>query len=257
MTSDLDSADTMPLADYLALGGKLTTPENAPPRYRGELLRLMATFVDSELAGAAGFADIINQGPGIKERIAASRIVLEKLDHAERVLAVMGEFGADISRYANHHPWTERVARERDLGAARHGADMRLAVLHYPLQGWLDAVVMNCLMGHAVVLQLSEFARVSYQPLGEIFFAILPRERRHMELGVEGLRKLLADPDNRAEVKQSLAYWRSRVAASFGSGTSAHFDTQKKFGLRHTSNADLAREWERQVDGLLAEFALA
>ena len=87
MTSD---TDTMPLEAYLAQGGKLTTPENAPPRYRGELLRLMATFVDSELAGAAGFADIINQGPGIKERIAASRIVLEKLDHAERVLAVMG-----------------------------------------------------------------------------------------------------------------------------------------------------------------------
>jgi ring-1,2-phenylacetyl-CoA epoxidase subunit PaaA len=39
-------ADTMPIADYLALGGKLTTPENAPPRYRGKLPRLMATFVD-------------------------------------------------------------------------------------------------------------------------------------------------------------------------------------------------------------------
>lgn len=253
MTSD----ETMPIADYLALGGKLTTPENAPPRYRGELLRLMATFVDSELAGAAGFADIINDGPGIKERIAASRIVLEKLDHAERVLAIMGEFGADISRYANHHPWTERVTRDSDLGAARHGSDMRLAVLHYPLQGWVDAVAMNALMGHAVVLQLGEFARVSYQPLGEIFFAILPRERRHMELGVEGLRKILIDAANRAEVSGSIAYWRPRVAASFGSGTSGHFETQKKFGLRHTSNADLASEWERQVDALLAEIGLA
>ncbi|MDH7798991.1 MULTISPECIES: Phenylacetic acid catabolic protein [unclassified Beijerinckia] len=258
MTSDMiDGAETMPLADYLALGGKLTTPENAPPRYRGELLRLMATFVDSELAGAAGFAEIINQGPGIKERIAASRIVLEKLDHAERVLAIMGGFGADISRYANHHPWAERVTRDHDLGAARHGSDMRLAVLHYPLQGWLDAVVMNVLMGHAVVLQLGEFARVSYQPLGEIFFAILPRERRHLELGVEGLRKILTDPDNRQEVQRSIAYWRPRVVGSFGSGTSGHFETQKKFGLRQTSNADLAKEWERLVDALLAEIGLA
>lgn len=257
MTNDgTETADTMPIADYLARGGKLTSPENAPPRYRGELLRLMATFVDSELAGAAGFADIINQGPGIKERIAASRIVLEKLDHAGRVLAIMGEFGADTSRYANHHPWTERVARDTDLGASRHGSDMRLAVLHYPLQGWLDAVVMNALMGHAVVVQLGELARVSYQPLGEIFFAILPRERRHMELGVEGLRKLIGDPGNRAQVTASIAYWRPRVAASFGSATSAHFETQTKFGLRHTSNADLAREWERQVDALLAEVGL-
>ncbi len=51
MTSDAsDMAVTMPIEAYLAQGGKLTTPENAPPRYRGELLRLMATFVDSELA---------------------------------------------------------------------------------------------------------------------------------------------------------------------------------------------------------------
>ena len=103
-------SDTMAIEDYLAQGGKLTSPENAPPRYRGELMRLMATFVDSELAAAAGFADTINGAPGIKERIAASRITMEKLDHAERVLNIMGSFGADTSRYANEHPWTARVA---------------------------------------------------------------------------------------------------------------------------------------------------
>lgn len=48
MTND---TDTMPITDYLAQGGKLTSPENVPPRYRGELLRLMSSFVDSELGG--------------------------------------------------------------------------------------------------------------------------------------------------------------------------------------------------------------
>jgi ring-1,2-phenylacetyl-CoA epoxidase subunit PaaA len=258
MISDTaERADTMPIEAYLAQGGKLTSPENAPPRYRGELLRLMATFVDSELAGAAGFADIINHGPDIKERIAASRIVMEKLDHAERVLAVMGEFGADVSRYANHHPWTARVARDSDLGAARHGADMRLAVLHYPLRGWLDAVVMNVLMGCAVVIQIDEFTRLSYQPLGDLFRAILPRERRHRDLGEEGLRKLLEAAPNRPMIAASLAYWRPRVAASFGSGSSAHFETQRKFGLRHTGNAELAAAWERQVNDMLRAIGIA
>lgn len=248
--------DTMPLDEYLAQGGKLTSPENAPPRYRGELMRLMATFVDSELAGAAGFADTINDGPGIKERIAASRIVMEKLDHAERVLAIMGEFGADISRYATHHPWTDRVARETDLGAARHGQDMRLSVFHYPVQGWADAVVMNVLMGEATVIQLGELAGVSYQPLAEAFRAILPRERRHAELGVEGLRKLAADPATRPDLLASLAYWKPRVAASFGSAGSSGSETQKRFGLRHTANAELARRWGERVAGLARELDL-
>ena len=30
------------LSSYLAGGGKLSAPENAPARYRGELMRLMA-----------------------------------------------------------------------------------------------------------------------------------------------------------------------------------------------------------------------
>ena len=77
----------MTIEDYLAQGGKLTSPGNVPARYRGELLRLMASFVDSELAGAAGFADTINDAPGIRNRIAAAKITQEKLDHAGRVLA--------------------------------------------------------------------------------------------------------------------------------------------------------------------------
>ena len=58
--------EDMSIENYLAAGGVLSNPTNVPPRYRAELMKLMATFVDSELAGAAGFADIINAGPGLK-----------------------------------------------------------------------------------------------------------------------------------------------------------------------------------------------
>ena len=49
-----EDTEIMPIEDYLAKGGVLTSPANVPARYRGELLRLMAIFVDSELAGSAG-----------------------------------------------------------------------------------------------------------------------------------------------------------------------------------------------------------
>ena len=131
--------DENDIFDYLANGGKLSVPDNAPPRYRAELLRIMASFVDSELAGAAGFADLINAGPGIRERITASRIVLEKLNHAERVLAIMGEFGANINRYLNVHPWSARVGREDDLGfrtfCGRH-ASQCFSLSIAGLDGW-------------------------------------------------------------------------------------------------------------------------
>jgi ring-1,2-phenylacetyl-CoA epoxidase subunit PaaA len=185
-------SDTMNIEDYLEQGGVLTSPANAPARYRGELLRLMSSFVDSELAASAGFAAAINFAPGIKERIAASRITLEKADHAERVLDIMGDFGTNTARYQGQHDWAARVDRDADLGAVRTGADMRLSVFHYPITGWTDAVTMNVLMGLATGVQMTELTRVSYAPLAEVFREIAPREARHAELGIEGLTRIAA-----------------------------------------------------------------
>lgn len=249
-------SDTMNIEDYLAQGGVLTSPDNVPARYRGELMRLMSSFVDSELAGSAGFADSINFAPGIKERIAASRITLEKADHAERVLNIMGDFGTDTDRYQATHDWSARLPRDAEHSAERQGSDMRLSVFHYPLSDWTDAVVMNVLMGLASGIQLDELSRVSYTPLADVFREIAPRERRHTELGLEGLDRIAATPEGREAAKTSIAYWTPRVAATFGGVGSARHDTLARFGLRHQPNAALLAEWEKQVAGKLAALGL-
>ncbi|WP_127105473.1 Phenylacetic acid catabolic protein [Pararhodobacter zhoushanensis] len=246
----------MSIEDYLAHGGKLTSPGNVPARYRGELLRLMASFVDSELAASAGFADTINDAPGIKSRIAAARITLEKADHAERVLRLMSEFGVDTERYEDVHPWAARVARDADLGAQRHGGDMRLSVFHYPLTGWIDAVVMNVLQGLAAKVQLAELSQVSYQPLAEVFRAIAPTETRHAELGVEGLAQIVQSEEGRAAAEASIAYWRPHVAAGFGATNSARYERLSRLGLRHRPNAAMLAEWEATLATTLADLSL-
>ncbi len=247
--------EDMSIEAYLAAGGILSNPTNVPPRYRAELLRLMATFIDSELAGAAGFADIINQGPGIKERIAAARIVLEKTDHADKVLSIMGDFGADTARYVSHHPWTTRLARDADIGATRSEHDMRLAVFNYPLNGWDDAVVMNLLMGRAVAVQLTEFSQVSYQPLAEVFRAIAPIEAHHADLAEEGLQRLL-ETEDKAVLQASADYWWPRVAASFGSENSTKADSLRAMGLRKSTNAELKSRWAGAAGAVLEKLGL-
>ncbi|UWQ63395.1 phenylacetate-CoA oxygenase subunit PaaI [Leisingera caerulea] len=248
-------SEEMSITSYLAQGGVLTNPSNVPPRYRAELMKLMATFVDSELAGAAGFADIINEGPGIKARIAAARIVLEKTDHAEKVLRIMGDFGADTERYADHHPWTARLERDADIGQSRTKHDMRLAVFNYPLEGWADAVVMNLLMGRAVVLQLEELSHVSYQPLAEAFRAILPVETRHAELAEEGLM-VLVEAQGADSLQELVDYWWPRVAASFGQEASEKFEGLKAIGLRRTPNAELKARWQQDAGAILDKAGL-
>ncbi|QDG75997.1 Phenylacetic acid catabolic protein [Labrenzia sp. PHM005] len=252
----LEDNTAMSLTDYLAKGGKLSSPNNVPPRYRGELLRLMSSFVDSELAGSAGFADAINWAPGLKERIAASRITLEKVDHAEQVLDLMTDFGTDKALYNKAHSWSARQSRDAHVDPKRQGGDMRLSVFHYPMQGWADAVVMNFLMGLATVHQLKELSQTSYQPLGEVFRKILPREQRHMELGLEGLQALAGNETDRAEALASVGYWMPRVAETFGPAQSGRFDRLKEMGLRQTDNETLRAAWKADVDARLAELKL-
>jgi ring-1,2-phenylacetyl-CoA epoxidase subunit PaaA len=256
MSIQEQASETMQLDSYLEQGGVLTSPGNVPARYRGELLRIMASFVDSELAGSAGFADVINAAPGIKERIAAARIVLEKADHAERVLKVMGEFGVDQARYATHHAWARRLPREAGLEDARSAGDMRLPVFHFPFSGWTDAVVMNVLMGEATAVHLSELARISYAPLAEAVRALIPREARHAILGLEGLTKIAATEAGRAEAMASITYWRPRVSASFGHAGGERYAMLKRYGLRHEPASTLLMRWNAQLDAKLASLSL-
>ncbi len=248
-------ANDMSIEDYLAAGGVLTSPSNAPPRYRAELMKIMAIFVDSELAGAAGFAEMINAGPGVRDRMAAAQIVMEKTGNADRVMALMGEFGADTRRYANHHPWTTRLPRDADIGQRRSDHDMRLAVFNYPLEGWADAVVMNLLMGHAAAVQLDELSQVSYQPLAESFRTVMPVEATHTKLADKGLANLFEHSDP-AVLQDFVNYWWPRVAASFGNESSQKFEGLKVMGLRKNSNATLKTRWQQEATVALARHGL-
>ena len=246
----------MTIENYLAKGGVLTSPENVPSRYRGELMRLMATFVDSELAGAAGFADLINSAPGLTERIVAARIVLEKNEHAGQVLTIMEEFGVDTSRYVTRHPWTARISRNSNIGATRTDSDMRLAVFNYPIKNWDDAVVMNVLMGFAVSIQMSEFVKISYQPLAEQFRIIAAREEHHTKLAVDGLKQLLLDTKKLNSIQDSINYWWPRVGESFGKLDSQRTKKLISYDLRQNSNSTLKKQWIAKTSNLLKKHGL-
>ena len=254
---ELDEEPCEDLDEYLRRGGKLTSPANAPARYRAELLRLMAIFVDSEMAGASGFADCINFAPGLSERRVAARIVYEKFGHAAKILALMDEFGADAARYVGAHRWNERLARNTDLGTRRAGDDMRLNVFHYPIEGWVDAVTMNVLMGRATVIQLEDWTASSYQPLADATGEILPVEARHADYGETGLRNALATEADRARAQASVDYWLPRVAASFGSAGSASIERYRAFGLRQRANEELLSIRKADIAARLEGVGLA
>ncbi len=185
-------------------------------------MRLMSSFVDSELGGVGRFCRVDqlrarhqgtdrrqphHAGKGRPCRACAGRD--GRFRHRYRALSVASTTG--------RRGWT----RDADLGTVRQGGDMRLSVFHYPITGWTDAVVMNVLMGTATGVQMTELTRVSYAPLAEVFREIAPREARHAELGLEGLDagSPRPRPDEARDGNRLLAparrrqLWHRRIAA--------------------------------------------
>lgn len=241
----------------IAGGQQLTAETELSPGYRGELMRLMVVFVDSELAGAAGFVDFINFGPGLKERTTAARIVAEKFGHAEQVLTLLEKFGVNPNLYIRSHPWTARLDRELDLGNRRQGGDKRLNVFWYPLEGWIDAVTLNMLMGMATAVQLHDLTTCSYAPLAEVMTTIAVREAEHARLGETGLGQIIERSGATLRAQAVINYWYPRVAATFGRLDSARYDLYRSFGLRSRTNADMLAKWEGDMAVRLESLGLA
>jgi len=241
----------------IARGERLGQADELSSGYRAELIRLMVVFVDSEMAGAAGFADRINSAPGMRERATAARIVSEKFAHAETVLALLERFGVNPELYVRSHAWQARLDRTLDLGTRRTGGDKRLNVFHYPLEGWVDAVAMNMLMGRASAIQLGDLVECSYRPLAEALRRIVPREIAHARLGEAGLRRAIEHDGQRLAAAASVAYWYPRVAATFGRSDSERFELYRTYGLRRHANAELLARWQGEIAGRLATLGLA
>lgn len=248
-----DETETM---DYLSQGGKLTSPDNVPPRYRAELMKIMAVFVDSALAGASGFADCINAAPGLRERIAASKIVTEKLNSAQVVLSIMEEFGANLAMYVTTHTWNARLDRNVYLETRRFGNDSRLNIFYSPIYGWNDSVVMNYLMGHASAIQLDSLSRCSYQPLGSAMDDISKVEVVHADIAEKALIGIMGEVRDHTDIQASVNYWYPRVVDSFASNGSSNNELLVKIGLRAENIDSLSELWREQTSAVLSKLDL-
>ncbi len=256
IVGDLFMADENQTMDYLSKGGKLTSPDHVPPRYRAELMKIMATFVDSALAGASGFADCVNGAPGLRERIAASKIVTEKLNSAQVVLTLMEGFGANLAMYVTTHTWNARLDRNVYLGTRRWGNDSRLNIFYSPIYGWNDSVVLNYLMGHASAIQLDSLSRCSYQPLGNAMDDIAKVEVVHADAAEKALVAIMAEKRDHTDVQASVNYWYPRALDSFASSASANNEQLVNMGLRAENVDSLKELWQKQTDEIFNKIGL-
>jgi ring-1,2-phenylacetyl-CoA epoxidase subunit PaaA len=248
--------DDQTLIEHVKGGGKIAAPEEMSAQYRGEIVRVMSVLVDSWLAAAAGFADMVNRAPGLQERQAMLRIAADKLNHAATVLELLRPFGVQPDLYLSTYPWSARIGREVDLGLRRIAGDKRLNVFHYPLQSWHDALFVNWLVGASLAIQLSDLADSSYSPLA-LALSGMPQAEERLAATAQPLLAAAIRRDGKAGPAQAaLDYWYPRAAATFGHRDSDRFATYKRYGLRKESNEVLLKRWGSLIDPQLAALGL-
>lgn len=248
--------DESSLSAHLAGGGGVAAPEEMSAAYRGEIVRLMTVLTDSELAGAAGFADFVNRAPGLAERQALVRIAGEKLAHAGQVLELLRPFGVVPDLYVRTHPWQARIGREIDLGLRRIPGDKRLNVFHYPIQSWHDALLVNWLVGESLAIQLHDIAGCSYLPLADTIGTMAAREAILAALGEPMLKAAIGRDGSAGAAQVALDYWYPRAAATFGRMESERFDIYRRYRLRRETNQALMARWRTAVDPRLSALGL-
>ncbi|MBB4267022.1 Phenylacetic acid catabolic protein [Roseospira visakhapatnamensis] len=254
-TTDAPTDDTV--IDRVSRGEILESPVEVSPGYRAELMRVLAVFVDSELAGTAGLVPFINSAPGLRERVTAARIVAEKFDHAQQVLDIMAPFGVNPTLYVRAHCWASRLDRDLDLGNRRIGGDKRLNVFHAPLEGWLDAIILNMLMGTAVATQLLDLVDSSYAPLRAVMAAIVAREAAHARSGETALAQAIGRHGTPSAAQGAVDYWFPRVVHTFGRADSQHFERSRALGLRRRTNAEGLNRWITDIHPRLSALGLS
>ena len=256
MTAYLDrltEADKV-LLDSITEGKQVTADQEISPKYRELITGLLLQLADSELAGAAGYGQLLNLGPTLACRIELSSIVNDKFCQAQNAYELIKALGLNVEKYFLLHSWDARIQRHAQLGYRRASSDKRLNALMFPLTSWPDLSVFTYLMATMARLQFEEFSTASYEPLAELATASVSLEKRHSEYGLKWLANLVEA--ERLEAQVSINYWHERVIKSFGPSESEGNVLHRNFGLKHRTNDELSKLWEREICAELAKLGL-
>lgn len=240
----------------ISTGQNISNLQDSTGKYKELATGILLQYADSEMAGATGYAASLSLPPTLAERVQLARIAYEKFALAEKTYELVGQTGINVEKYIASQCFEARLQRNVSLGFRRASGDKRVNALMYPIEGWSDLTVFTYLMSSMACLQLDDFSRSSLSPWAQLAAAHLPVEVSHRDFGLDCIKRLALHADKHAQLKLSMNYWYSRVAACFGPPDSERNVQYIEFGLKTRRNEELSREWQSRMTEQFAVFGL-
>lgn len=243
------------LAEKLAKGEKIRSPEEMTEEYRDHLVHLMMMQADSELAGAFGYVPWIMKSPSIKETLSVAQIVKDEVRHARVMYRLLEELGVEVQDYYEHHNFSLRVEKE-DIGTMRVASDKRVNIFYYPIDTWYDFIMFNFCMDRGAGHQLRDAEDCSYAPWCEAMEGIFKEENMHIAHGDDWVRRLAEDKATREPTQEALDRWFNRTMNIFGRASSPKNKIYRKLGLKKRDNEEVRQAFALEVKQRCGEFGL-
>ena len=228
---------------HLAAGKLVEGLQHMSPKYLEGIRRILTVSADTELVSAPSYLRAAQHAPALNNFGSAMSIIQDELAHAHIGYRLLGDLGVDMD-------WLiyERPPEQFKYPYA----------FDVPLNSWVELVCANALYDQAGFVLLSDVYQTStFGPWKRALAKVDKEETFHLRHGRTWLRKLVKDPQGKAEVHRAIDWMFILTLEWFGlpDELKQHAE-QLDYGFKGKSNDQLRQAWMAEVVPFMEEIGI-
>jgi ring-1,2-phenylacetyl-CoA epoxidase subunit PaaA len=229
--------------EHLQSGKLVEGLKHMSPLYLQGLRRILTVSADTEFVSAPSYLRAAQHAPALNNFGSAMSIVQDELAHAHIGYRLLGDLGVDMD-------WLiyERPAAEFKYPYA----------FDVPLDSWTELVCANALYDQAGYVLLSDVHESStFGPWKRALAKVDKEETFHLRHGRTWLKKLVKDPEGKAEVQAAVDWMFILTLEWFGlPDERKRHGIQLEYGFKGKSNDELRQAWMAAVVPFMEEIGI-
>jgi ring-1,2-phenylacetyl-CoA epoxidase subunit PaaA len=240
---DLATRSEDEVREHLAAGKLVEGLQHMSPDYLRGIRRILTVSADTELISAPAYLRAAQHAPALNNFGSAVSIIQDELAHAHIGYRLLGDLGVDMNQ----------LIYEREPAAFKYPYAFDLA-----LDSWYELVLANALYDQAGFVLLSDVHRSStFGPWKRALAKVDKEETFHLRHGRTWVKKLCADPDDKAQLQASLDWMFILTLEWFGlPDDRKRHGIQLEYGFKGMSNDELRQAWMGEVVPFFDEVGL-
>jgi ring-1,2-phenylacetyl-CoA epoxidase subunit PaaA len=231
---DLATRSEDEVREHLAAGKLVEGLQHMSPDYLRGIRRILTVSADTELISAPAYLRAAQHAPALNNFGSAVSIIQDELAHAHIGYRLLGDLGVDMNQ----------LIYEREPAAFKYPYAFDL-----PLDSWYELVLANALYDQAGFVLLSDVHQSStFGPWKRALAKVDKEETFHLRHGRTWVKKLCADPDDKAQLQASLDWMFILTLEWFGlPDDRKRHGIQLEYGFKGMSNDELRQTWMGEV----------